>query len=273
MADMPAEIDELFDDSMPRRLFETVRRGDTTYYVVDIVDEDSGEMKIVRVEKGGAPEFVDTIPPDPMAGGGLDDLSPALRERFDTDREERDDMGGGGPPAGGTLLDQWTINVQFHNKAVRYTGLIDPDEKLSSANAPGTSGGNLACAWAVNRVAKDSLGRKIGGGLATAEMIKVLKLKHKEVDSEEMGCVVISPSQNVTKNGVTKWVTGHVGIVGILDENDPEKTPIYSNSSGAAEWQKNFWISKWRNKYTGMGLKMRFFLLAPGEFPEAANIA
>jgi len=91
-------------------------------------------------------------------------------------------------------------------------------------NVPGTSGGALACAWAVNEVVRRALGRPIGGGLSTANMYDVLRTKHHMITEaqSQSGTIIISPT--VGNNH------GHVGIVGSRGAGAPiGSTIIYSN--------------------------------------------
>ncbi len=267
MAELPDRVIEKLDPTMQYELFEAAERDGATYYFVDQFDDFSGEMVIVRDAPGQEAEIVEDLPAeDPLAGGGV--LSPKLQERLRAYRGEPegpevpgadDALSGGGPDA------QQRLNSQFHNKAVRYAGTIDANERLISRdpNAPGTSNGRLACAWAVNRVAKDSLGKQIGGGLATAAMDRVLDAKHKELDRPERGCVIISPT--VTRANGTRNI-GHVGIVGLTDDGE---TLIFSNSSSQGEFQQNFTLTRWKSIYGDQkGLKVRFFNLGPGNFPD-----
>jgi hypothetical protein len=126
-------------------------------------------------------------------------------------------------------------------------GALRALDRLSSKNAPGTSNGKLACAWAVNEIAQESLGRRIGGGLSTIRMYGALRLSADIMrDAPEPGDIVISPTQG--------RVVGHVGIV--LDADGR----IASNSSARALFVQNYSLASWREAFvTRKRLEMHVF--------------
>ncbi|MBB4233247.1 hypothetical protein [Rhizobium mongolense] len=267
--EIPSDVEKLLDPTMNKKLFETVTVGKATYYFIDQYDDDGGEPVIVRSLPGASPMLVDDIlaEDDATGGGATGSFSPQLQERLKAIRGEFDDAvddtAGGAAP-----LSQAEVNKRLRAKAMKCADRNDP-EHLSSRDAPGTDHGNLACAWAVNQVAKKALGREIGGGLATANMVVVLRDKHKRATDLVSGCVIISPT--VTRLNGTRNI-GHVGIVGEVNTADKDQTKIYSNSSGAAEFQQNFTYARWRGKYKDdKGLSVEFFELDPQRFPNAGT--
>ncbi|RXF68229.1 hypothetical protein [Hansschlegelia zhihuaiae] len=134
------------------------------------------------------------------------------------------------------------ISQKIYDKALYHDG------KLYSGDAPGTSGGVLACAWAVNYVVKDAIGKPVGGGLSTSKMYEVLAARHKRVDlaDAQPGNIIISPT--------TGGVTGHVGIVGTRAGTSLNSTRIYSNSSSQKYFIQNYSFGSWKTKYDGLGL-------------------
>lgn len=107
---------------------------------------------------------------------------------------------------------------------------------LSSRHAAGTSNGKLACAWAVNEIAKQALGRPIGGGLSTIRMHEALRTTADIVrDTPRPGDIVISPTQG--------RIVGHVGIV-----LEPDGR-IASNSSSRALFVQNYTMASWRDAF------------------------
>ena len=132
---------------------------------------------------------------------------------------------------------------RLHLSAVHYVG------KLSSAHAPGTDGGNLACAWAVNFIAKTALGNPIGGDLSTRAMYKVVAaddrwMRVAEGDAPLDGDVVISPTGGADAPASG---TGHVGFI-------DKQNLIRSNSSSQAMWTRNYTLSTWRTRYKHLGV-------------------
>jgi hypothetical protein len=145
--------------------------------------------------------------------------------------------------------------IAIHGSAKKH------ENKLSSADVPGTEGGNLACAWAVNFVVKDGIGQEVGGGLSTAVMFEKLAAgRGKEVDLSiaRPGSLVISPTE-FRPDGSRN--TGHVGILGA---GAGDQRPIYSNSSNDALWKSNFTVGKWNSYYkVRKGLKVRTYSVNP----------
>lgn len=135
---------------------------------------------------------------------------------------------------------------------------------LNSRNARGTNGGRLACAWAVNQVVNLALSAPILDGvqgLATANMVKVLRGKHVKIPSPRAGAIIISPTVYWPKT-----IVGHVGIVG------EDGYSVYSNSSSQAKWVKNFDIDRWNLYYTGTKkLQTEYYRLDDIYFPQPRN--
>jgi len=141
--------------------------------------------------------------------------------------------------------------IEQTNNGRIYASVLQNENKLSSRNAPGTNGGKLACAWAVNRVVRQALGYEVGGSLSTANMDSALRqgrgTKIRESEATP-GSIIISPSIFSPKK-----ITGHVGILG-------KDQKIYSNSSSRALWVQNFTISSWKRHYEEKrGLDVKFY--------------
>jgi uncharacterized protein YgiM (DUF1202 family) len=124
----------------------------------------------------------------------------------------------------------------------------------SSKSGPG--GGNVACAWMVNKVLKQAIGRTVNGD-ATASMYDVFetelilagKAQRVSLDEAIPGDIVLSPTQ-YTSSGRN---TGHVGVIGEGDK-------IYSNSSSKAKLCQNFTRQSWINYYqTKKGLPVYIY--------------
>ena len=138
--------------------------------------------------------------------------------------------------------------------AIHHTAIQRVD-RLDSSTAPGTGGGNYACAWAVNKITKEATGYEVGGGLSTADMYDRLAAgrgTNTAVNAAPEGSVIISPTEWI--GGVRK--TGHVGILGT---GSGSGRLIYSNSSGATNWKQNFTAGRWANYYSGRGLKVKAY--------------
>ena len=220
---------------------------DVTYLLLDQFDDDAGGQLLIEIAPDEEPRLVlaDTV----LFAPGTDFLHTSLgqrlatafdtSERFHVDHDIRD-----------AEVDTRLTNISdcVFEQTLACVGV------LSSKSVPGTNGGRLACAWAVNEIVKRATGRPIGGGLSTIKMAKVLRASATQVRQEEAepGTVIISPT--------TGGVVGHVGIVGDSAE-DGDKL-VYSNSSSRALFVQNFTIQRWRARYErSLGLQVLFYRL------------
>ncbi len=112
---------------------------------------------------------------------------------------------------------------------------------LKTGAIPGTDGGNLACAAAVNKIIESALGKPINKSLSTIEMNKSLSTSDRftlvgsNYADAMPGDIIISP---------TGAKVGHVGIVAA-----PGAAAIISNSSRNAQVQQNFSAQSWKKRY------------------------
>lgn len=265
--DLPADVAKLLDPTMESETFDTATIGGATYYFIDQFDDVDGEPVIVRQAPGKAPEAVDDIlPEDDATGGAASELSEKLQERLRAIRGTDFDDAGGDVGGGGSLTQQ-QVNERL-NRQAGHCADGNHSDHLISKNAPGTNNGRLACAWAVNQVANMALGRQIGGGLATANMVLVLRQKHGSIETPVPGCVIISPTVS-TPHGRN---IGHVGIVGNVSSGNLEDTKIYSNSSSRGQFEQNFSYGAWLSRYRDTKhLSVELFQLAPSAFPSATS--
>ncbi|MER8848563.1 CHAP domain-containing protein [Mesorhizobium australicum] len=234
--------------------------GTATYYIVEIVDSlgdfEISEPIIIKepLFGGSVPVVLDDfagVPPLPINESGWDqdqvDISLFSFRENDSDVSRKP----------GTKEEALSA---ANDKKVFATAKSSV-EKLISKTAPGTNGGRLACAWAVNQIVKVALGTPVGGGLATSNMVKVLAARHFRLSSAPdsrptPGSIVISPTVYYPKANI-----GHVGIVG-------ENGDIYSNSSNHGRWEKNFTVDRWRSYFVEhKGLAMQYYLLDDVYFP------
>lgn len=212
------------------------------YLLLDQFDAEAGGQLLVRTSTPPEVLAADTILAPPMlrgAGSAWPDHADALDDESETL-----------PLA----VDAGQISAAVHRSALACEG------KLSSKKVPGTNGGRLGCAWAVNEVVKRALGRPIGGELSTANMNKVLRAKHAPPVAEgdaEPGVIIMSP----TSGGKT----GHVGIVG---ERRSGELLVYSNSTERGLFVQNYTVASWRKRYgEKLGLPVLFYRLDADAFP------
>jgi hypothetical protein len=136
-----------------------------------------------------------------------------------------------------------------------FTKATECDETLITRNIPDTRQGRVACAFAVNEVVRQALGKPIGGGLSTSAMGVVLRNNHTQVDGSQAasGNIVIAPTQGGN--------VGHVGIVGAI-KSPRSNTTIFSNSSSRGVFSHKFTMGTWNNFYrVRKGLPVLFFAL------------
>lgn len=103
----------------------------------------------------------------------------------------------------------------------------------------------LGCAESVNAIHRKQFGSPIGGDVSTYRLYEALK-KHphfKQTSEALPGDIVISPTGFGGKNGITN---GHAGIVG-------ENGKIMSNESKSGNFQENYTMETWRERYGKLG--------------------
>ncbi|WP_157018273.1 hypothetical protein [Mesorhizobium xinjiangense] len=252
-----AALGRLFQDYSKVTVKKKIVVQEFTYALVEVDDAFGGGEFIVRKDTDGrlvnlgGDTVIETL-------DGIDISQPLAEELLGRDVEPSLDLSGLAPemPVEGKMLTHTELNQRVHERAVAGVGSDRMNSRRHSP--PACRGGRLACAWAVNRIVSDALGRPVGGGLATAMMAVVLKRMDAALPEHqyEPGCIIISPT--------TGSVTGHVGIIGRGDL-------IYSNSSNEGMWRQNFDMARWKAYYrTRRGLDMLRFELAPGRFSQPA---
>jgi len=220
-----------------------VLAADTTVFPISVATVPAENIDELADQMVGA-ETANTARTVAAPAVGLDSPLVGLGEEFPADLERAMRRALGGTTFAARAVGQ-TTNQLIYAKALLH------ENKLSSSNAPGTQHGNLACAWAVNRVVKDALGQPVGGGLSTASMDVALRNGRGDRIQESdatAGSIIMSPTE--WRNGRT--VVGHVGILG-------EHGLVYSNSSARALWVRNYTISTWRSRYANRGLDVKFY--------------
>jgi hypothetical protein len=244
-ARVPAAIARLLDPDLQYTIFSTAKSGGTTFWIIDQFQHDGGQV-LIKQEAGSPPQILaqDTtvLPLDPKFG-----LSPAVVNALQTGFKSGGDLH---PPiASDPVASDDDIARRVFSKAK------ECDDTLVTRDAPNTSNGKLACAWAVNEVVRRAVGRPVGGGVSTTEMGAVLRKKHRPVAQKDIGpgMIVISPTQG--KN------VGHVGILGTIAA-PVSATRIYSNSSQDRVFSHRFTLGRWQAFYgDNKRLPVLFFAL------------
>ncbi len=162
-------------------------------------------------------------------------------------------------PAGSPPVSDDDASAKMFAEAQAFVG-------QDTSHAPGTDGGNLACAWSVNQVARLALGRPIstdggGNGLSTDGLFDVLQAHHTKLASAsdaKSGTIIIAPTRGSNH--------GHVGVVG-RTTGGVNDTLVYSNSSSAKKFAQNYTIGSFTNRYvTKKGLQVLYFALKKDQF-------
>lgn len=237
---LPAKATALLQAGVPFRVLASAKSGKRQFWLIGEGGDVPGQVLIEQASTGDLSVFKRDTLIVPLKGLGLPSEVVADLER-DIERPD---------PIGKTP----GIAVPATERAGRlFAAAVAAVDTLVSRHVKGTSNGQLACAWAVNTLASQALGKPIGGNLATAAMAKVLVANHVELTEGNLvaGAIVISP----TAGGVT----GHVGIVG-TPANPVGRTKIYSNSSSRGVFKQNYTIDSWHARFDKRGLAVRYFL-------------
>lgn len=246
-AAVPPEVAAALDAGPEREFVAMAESGDTSYWIVEKFDDDSGGQLLVRQVGANAPEILasDTtlLPLKP----GL--VPPAITVQLNKAQEPQPPFGAAGPAPGGGA------NIG----ALVLAGAMAANNILETKNVPGTKQGHLACAWAVNKIVKEALGKPIGGGMSTHDMFTVLDAHHTRLPAGQFaaGGIVISPTQGTN--------VGHVGIVGTIDAN-VATTVIYSNRSGKGIFSDFYKVGTWTTSFQQRGLPVVCFTLNANQF-------
>ncbi|MER9414031.1 hypothetical protein [Mesorhizobium sp. M0589] len=255
MTDIPSNVLEHLGSGQTAVLLEKKTVGTDTLYKLNVTSEDEGGQLVAKVDQAGNVTFplsdAGVLEADPGQDIGAN-LKSALDELKIPNATVELDLEA---PAGATFLTKQQLDTKLAAEGKECVNT------LITADVPGTDHGNLACAWAVNEVARRALRRPIGGGLSTASMYLVLKAKHQPVKRADAipGNIIISPTEGAN--------IGHVGIVG-------DNGQIYSNSSSLQKFYNKYTLDTWQAHYgDSKGLKVLFYQLDPDQFPFSGAIS
>nr|WP_157872634.1 CHAP domain-containing protein [Bradyrhizobium sp. ORS 278] len=252
------ELDkQIFPSEMIRQLVVMTTSNNTTYWVVNQIGSIESGQTLLRRVGSHAPEILlsnTTVFPiavnEEIPEAVADELNKAISREPALPKRQSD----GAPRKGDD------INAKVFAKAQSFVG-------FDTSGVPGTGGGNLACAWAVNEVVRLALGKPIStegrgkNGLGTAGLFDALRRNHTQVDAPSPGSIIISPTPP------TGSVHGHVGIVGQNPGGNTDNTQIFSNSSRQAKFAQNLSIKSWKARYANtLHLQVLYFNLNPDQF-------
>jgi len=245
----PATIDAtIFPNDMNRKLVAMTTFKKTTHWVINQVGPEEGGQSLLRRKDNNTEIVTSDTSVFPIrasekvpaaVAAELNKAHPGLVSSAGP---------GGNAPTPGT-----DINAKMFETAKAFVG-------HDTSTVPGTEHGNLACAWAVNQVARLALGKPIssdGGGkngLGTSGMFDVLRAHHTKLNSANAaspGTIIIAPTVGAKH--------GHVGIVG-------QNNQVFSNRSVPGVFAQNFTVQSFTSRYTGKGLQVLFFDLKRDQF-------
>lgn len=107
------------------------------------------------------------------------------------------------------------------------------------------------CAETVNAIHKMAFGSPIGGDISTYRLYDALKKSNVfvKVDRPLEGDIIISP----TGYGNGSMPSGHVGIMGTINNNDINLSTIMSNTSKTGIFLENYTLAGWKVRYREKG--------------------
>ena len=244
----------IFPPDMTRTLVVMTTSNKTTYWVVNQIGPNEGGQTLLR-HAGDQTDILlsDTVvlpvkASDQIPAAVADELNKAVPEQVTSEQGPN-----GPPPQPGDDL-----NAKVFQEA---TDFVNHD----TSRVPDTDSGNLACAWAVNEVVRQALGKPISGtatrnGLSTIGIFEALQAHHTRLNSAadaQPGTIIIAPTQGADH--------GHVGIVGSTP-GDVNAAHVYSNSSTDKKFERNYTIGSFAHRYQGKHLQVLFFKLDAGFF-------
>jgi hypothetical protein len=245
----PASIDAtVFPDDMNRKLVAFTTFDKTSHWVINQVGPHEGGQSLLRRKGNNTEILLSDTTVFPVKAS--DKVPAAVAAELNKAHPELVSSGGPGGPAPQAGDD---INGKMFVSTQAFVG-------HDTSGVPGTDHGNLACAWAVNQVARLALGKPIstdGGGkngLGTSGMFDILKAHHAKLNSaneSSAGTVIIAPTVGANH--------GHVGIVG-------QNNQVFSNKSVPGVFTQNFTVQSFTNRYVGKGLQVLFFNLKGDQF-------
>jgi len=242
-----------FPQDTTRTLVALTVTDKATFSVVNVVGQEDGGQSVLR-----------------HAGNKIDVLFsattvfPIPRDHDQIPSDVADELNKAEPqevaqptgPAGSPPQTAADVTAKMFAAAQQFVGHV-------TSNVPGTDGGNLACAWAVNEVTRLALGRPISSvdgsnGLSTYSIFEALQKHHTRLASAadaQPGTIIIAPTQGANH--------GHVGIVGAASGGN---VLVYSNKSVPGVFAQNFTVASFTNHYTRRGLDVLFYALNRNQF-------
>ena len=164
-------VTRLLDPDLTYRVVDQKRSNGANYWLIDQIAE-HGEQVLIEERGANATVLAQGTGLFPLPSG----LVPAdVAEQFDT--------GFTSPPP----ETDHPISVASTDTAASIFAVAkEQSGRLVTHNVPGTKNGHLACAWAVNEIAKLAIGKPIGGGLSSDLMAQALNKNHVRLQEADI---------------------------------------------------------------------------------------
>ncbi|WP_426436017.1 hypothetical protein [Bradyrhizobium genosp. P] len=246
-----------FPTDMTRTLVVLTISGKNVYWLLNLTGPNEGGQTLMRQLGDAQPELLysDTVilPIEPGAS-----VPAAVAAELSKAQQQKQPSKVTAPAGPAPKADD-DIGQRMFLTAQAFVGHV-------TSNVPGTDNGILACAWAVNEVARLALGKPISGtaeqnGLSTDDLFRALQTQHVKLGSKDdakPGAIIIAPTKGAQH--------GHVGIVGAAGNGTVDATPVFSNQSVPGVFRQNFTIGSFLQYFEAKGLTVFFFALNPNAF-------
>ncbi len=148
--------------------------GETRYWIVNLTGEETGGQVLIRQVGGKNPEVLafDTVLLPVTSNVVPADIAVQLNKSNETGVQQG--PAGQQLPAGANHGPPMLAAARAANR------------KLDTSTVPNTNGGTLACAWAVNEIARRAVGKPIGGGLSTVGLFDALQRGHQSASEAQL---------------------------------------------------------------------------------------
>jgi hypothetical protein len=245
----PTSVVKLLDPSRNFTVLARIPSGAAVFWFFMLSAEQAGQV-LIRADSAGAAIVAQGTTLLPLPDG----LVPAdVRTQLNALSEPEDPT----PlqPGGETAVEKIAATIFARAK--------QRDGNLITRTVPNTKNGRLACAFAVNKVVLEAIGRAVQLdhgqlGLNSDDMAHELESKHKRIRESEVipGAILVALSR--------PGQPGHVGIIGEAFGGGLDNL-IYANSSNGGVFVHHYHLSSrpsWHAQFGGTEkLETRFYLM------------
>jgi hypothetical protein len=240
----PTSVISLLDPSLNFTVLARIPSGAAVFWLFTLSAEHAGQT-LIREDSAGAAIVAQGTTVLPLPAGLVPaDVSAQLNALF-KGSDPRSTL-----PGGETAVEKIAAAIFARAK--------QRDGKLITRDVPDTNHGILACAFAVNEIVFEAIGRPVQSdngrlGLNSDAMARELESNHKTIRESEIipGAILVALSSGRTH--------GHVGIVGEALDGGLGNL-IYANSSKKGVFEHHYTLSSWHAFFGGTEkLETRFY--------------